>query len=69
MVEKFLQIKKNSRFILGWIFTMFCFVATTYLKELENPLFNLQIILTSLGMFSMVVSVCLSILYVFINKE
>ena len=54
---------------LGWIFTMFCFVVTTYLKELENPLFNLQIILTSLGMFSMVVSVCLSILYVFINKE
>ena len=71
MVEKFLSLSKVKKFALvamSWLIMVGCFVGTMLLKQLENELFFAEIILTSAGMFFMVVAICLSALYI-LKKE
>ena len=71
MVEKFLSLSKGKQFIIvatSWLIMAGCFVGTMLLKQLENELLFAEIILTSVGMFFMVMAICLSALYI-LKKE
>ena len=71
MVEKFLSLSKGKQFALvamSWLIMAGCFVGTMLLKQLENELLFAEIILTSAGMFFMVVAICLSAIYI-LKKE